>query len=639
MCLDAGTEVGVVPVFITFDLFIDSSLGTTPPFNATVNWGIGPDEFIPFVSYTPDGMGGYTLHLTHLYTAAGMYSLTGDVADSIAYTDCIMGTADLSSPPPPTTASISRDTTWNVAAFVSITRSTTWNVFFQVCPYVPTSGSTYYPCPPEGTAPVPTNPPAWTLTCAPVPLPACSSDYKADFESPLYIGSATGSILYGQDGWYEPIPGPNFLVYQYTGNTALIAVNSSGNDQFIAAVANLGIGRATHDINMAVGPTNIWTIGFDFVARFSGILPSNGTVGSFQLLPSLVESTTSSREFSVNIQWVTPATATTAELAFTYYDSAGVQQPLVLPGGAFSTIGSNDWYRLEVTTNLATNAITQLRLLDLTAGTETINVPVGWYLFGGSSSFSAIPPPSSMRFTSGNGVVDGEIAAYDNIRVTCKSLVPTEPNIQRTALGTLNTFGDNATMSSISVGRRSKLIVMLAYTTTGGTDLLTSLMYGASSMTVRANTASPTGNSRAVLADITVTTATTANITLTLSSAADISIMAVRVYNLNVNVFDEAAAATGTSTSPDSGFTAATGISSEYLQGFVVTERPTSDADGTWQNSFIDGQHAGNLTNLRLCEGYAIVSVTGTYKAAKINVPPLFPSSPPDWISQIATYG
>ena len=49
-----------------------------------------------------------------------------------------------------------------------------------------------------------------------------------DFETPTYVGSATGTLLSGQDGWYNPIKGStDWDVYTYADNAMGITSGST----------------------------------------------------------------------------------------------------------------------------------------------------------------------------------------------------------------------------------------------------------------------------------------------------------------------------------------------------------------------------------------------------------------------------
>src|SRR5688500_9608107 len=61
-----------------------------------------------------------------------------------------------------------------------------------------------------------------------------------DCETPTYTGSPSGTLLSGQDGWYNPIKGStDWNVYTYADNAMGIVANpAGGGDQF--AIASRG---------------------------------------------------------------------------------------------------------------------------------------------------------------------------------------------------------------------------------------------------------------------------------------------------------------------------------------------------------------------------------------------------------------
>lgn len=62
-----------------------------------------------------------------------------------------------------------------------------------------------------------------------------------------------------------------------------------------------------------------------------------------------------------------------------------------------------------------------------------------------------------------------------------------------------------------------------------------------------------------------------------------------------------------------------------YLAVAVGTNGPSADSDGTYDNSFVDGQHDGtsggaDTDNARICEGYKIVGSAGSETGSKTGI-------------------
>src|SRR5687768_913836 len=77
-----------------------------------------------------------------------------------------------------------------------------------------------------------------------------ASALAIDFENPPYNGSAGGTILTGQDGWYlPPVGGVDWNVFTYAGNTMGVVANPGGGGaQFIGGIsAGTTFARAQKD--------------------------------------------------------------------------------------------------------------------------------------------------------------------------------------------------------------------------------------------------------------------------------------------------------------------------------------------------------------------------------------------------------
>ena len=116
------------------------------------------------------------------------------------------------------------------------------------------------------------------------------------------------------------------------------------------------------------------------------------------------------------------------------------------------------------------------------------------------------------------------------------------------------------------------------------------------------------------------------------------ALTASSIQNLNTNALDQTmSTGNNASTTPSSGATSTTAGAHEMLMGGVFTSGPLSDADGTWSNSFNNGQKDGTADataahNIKVSEGYLAVSATGAYTAAKTGITSRV------WVALIGTY-
>ena len=70
---------------------------------------------------------------------------------------------------------------------------------------------------------------------------SASAQFFSDFEAPLYVGSAGGTSITGQDGFYIPVADSlDGLVYTYAGNVLGIVQNPNGGSQFAGVTGVTG---------------------------------------------------------------------------------------------------------------------------------------------------------------------------------------------------------------------------------------------------------------------------------------------------------------------------------------------------------------------------------------------------------------
>jgi hypothetical protein len=258
-----------------------------------------------------------------------------------------------------------------------------------------------------------------------------------NFEPPLYTGSAAGTSVNGQDGWYTPAPAGSTtvdgFVYTYAGNPFGVAANPLGGQNFEGGVSPGGTTfvRAQHAVNFT-GGSGVWEGILDVTGLFNGTLPAADNLGSFSFQPTIPAP--GARYYQTLMRWnasTAPALITypggpalpdhsaTADLFHIAIGHVTTAAPTVLsfsvPSADWVSRPVNHWYRTKLKWDFASSAVLSVSIQDLTAGGSAAVTDVsarGWYLNGGLNS--TLPLPTDVRlFTGGSGV--GNVAAWDNI--------------------------------------------------------------------------------------------------------------------------------------------------------------------------------------------------------------------------------
>jgi hypothetical protein len=238
----------------------------------------------------------------------------------------------------------------------------------------------------------------------------------ANFEPAAYTGSAGGTLLTGQQGWYVPVAGsPDYNVFTYAGNTLSLPANTTGGSQFAGGVSGGTVfARAQNDVNFSTAP--VWTFSYDFAHRYNGTLPTAQNLASFSTSHTTLA--TGFRQLIALHTWVDVNTATNFNAGFNVFDSAGVAFPsgaTQSPGPAWSNLLVDNWYRESFTVDFSTNTVLSVSLTDITGGGSTNTFsPVGWFMAGGAAGVGN-PLPTSVRFFAGGGL--GNVAGWDNLDV------------------------------------------------------------------------------------------------------------------------------------------------------------------------------------------------------------------------------
>jgi hypothetical protein len=228
-----------------------------------------------------------------------------------------------------------------------------------------------------------------------------------NFEPPDYQGSASGTRVAGQQGWYvPPIAGStDQLVFTYDGNALGLAPNPNGDTQFLGARTQ-GADLARGQLNYDWSATSVWTVSYDLAARFNGTPPPVDYIGSF----SLQDSVTSRSFIQVN-SWGTNVQGTMWDADYLVYNADGSATPPLTPGPEWHNLAVNHWYRQTAAFDFDSNRILSVSITDLDTGVTATVTPTNWYLLGGATGRP--PLPTALRFFTGGGV--GNIVGYDNL--------------------------------------------------------------------------------------------------------------------------------------------------------------------------------------------------------------------------------
>jgi len=243
--------------------------------------------------------------------------------------------------------------------------------------------------------------------CVAVAVPTASADFTATFEAPDYTGSAAGTVLTGQQGWYLPA-GVNAHVYTYASNAlGLTAVNPTGGDQFGAGLRLADYVRAQHDYSFVGG--QVVLIGYDSSCSFfAGRPPTSGWCGSISLQPSgSSQSIMSMREWTTNAP---PA----YQIKYGVYTNPAAPTTSSWTPVVFGNLPTNHWFREEILIDFGAHRIVEVALTDLETSVRTVyTAPTNWYLRGGPNPTE--PLPTGLRFFT--GIPDNNILAYDNVTI------------------------------------------------------------------------------------------------------------------------------------------------------------------------------------------------------------------------------
>jgi hypothetical protein len=253
---------------------------------------------------------------------------------------------------------------------------------------------------------------AFVLSCFAALAASAHAQFIAGFEAPATAASPTGTPLGAP--WYNPVVAPSIDhdAYTYAGNSLGFVDNPVGGSQFIGGVSGGGstFPRAQVNIDFSAGT---WTLGYDMAALWSGSGSSSQNLGSFSLQHNTVPAGQFKQFIALNnfVDLTNPAGGWKVE--FNIFDAAGTAINNASPGGAWSGLQLNHWYRQQVTVDLASNRILSIALLDLHTLSSSAVTPSDWYLTGGATSTLALP--NGVRFFVGGAA--GNTMGWDNLYI------------------------------------------------------------------------------------------------------------------------------------------------------------------------------------------------------------------------------
>lgn len=199
---------------------------------------------------------------------------------------------------------------------------------------------------------------------------AAAQGYSSDFEA--LTGSATGTILTGQDGYYVPVAGSlDWNVFTYAGNSLGVPVNPNGGNQFAVGVSQTSLiyGRAQRAVT--VPTTTQMYIQFDVLCNYVGTATPANNIGSFSLQPSATN-----QYVNLVARWPTGVTFPPATWnADVVVGPTAAGTVTVLTDPAFQNLAVGVWHSWGCTIDLTTGNHVEFRITNGVTNVTTTFVP------------------------------------------------------------------------------------------------------------------------------------------------------------------------------------------------------------------------------------------------------------------------
>jgi hypothetical protein len=250
-----------------------------------------------------------------------------------------------------------------------------------------------------------------TLICFTL-VSAAQANFVTGFESAEgYTGSASGTMLAGQQSWYTADPAPpsssECLVYTYASSPYGLSANPQGGEQFVigrSGEPTPAYGRAEHLFDWST--LDYARVTYDVSALYNGVEGGAADyLGSFSMQPS-----TTAAYWQSILTWAGDLTGKhyTHGYFALEYPSGGTPW---IPGPEWQNLSVDHWYRFTTDFRISTQEILSASITDITTGTTTtvdLATPLHFILPTGSTA-------TAFRLFAGGSI--GDIVAWDNVNI------------------------------------------------------------------------------------------------------------------------------------------------------------------------------------------------------------------------------
>lgn len=263
-----------------------------------------------------------------------------------------------------------------------------------------------------------------------------AAQVSLSFEPPTYNGSAAGTVVTGQDAWYNPVAGSaDGVIMTYAGNTYGIPANPTGGAQvLVCRKSNLNFARAQRDFPWGDGLNGCWTMCFDLLGKFVVDETSDPNGPGLNNLGSVSIQPYPTNGAILLAFWGDPLDPNFAgedswNLGILGYDETGGGGGAVtgaityFPNSQFVNIPQDQWMRICVDVDLDVNALTGIEISQL--GSADVDryeasLPADPFYLGAGGS-TQIGPITGARLFGGGGAGgpdgSGNTLAMDNFSV------------------------------------------------------------------------------------------------------------------------------------------------------------------------------------------------------------------------------
>jgi hypothetical protein len=226
-----------------------------------------------------------------------------------------------------------------------------------------------------------------------------------------YTGSASGTVLTGQQEWYRPDPAPpsssDFSVYTYAASPFGFSANPQGGSQFALGRSGApapAYGRAEHLFDWST--LDYAYVSYDVAGLYTGTEGAAADyLGSFSMQPS-----TTAAYWQSILTWAGDVTGKHYSHGYFTLENPSTGTAWV-PGPEWQNLPVNHWYRFSTDFRISTQEILSVSIMDLNTGsTATVDLspPQHFMLPTGATA-------TAFRMFAGGSV--GNITAWDNLTI------------------------------------------------------------------------------------------------------------------------------------------------------------------------------------------------------------------------------